>query len=76
MKKEISSQNCSCEVKKSSFEKQSGNISQKSTSGPVECSFDNNAKKFSPESIDFPPKVQKRWTEKKLKLIHFPWKLN
>ena len=50
--------------------------SQNCTSGHVEWSFDNNAKKFLPESIEFPPKVQKRWTEKKLKLIHFPWKLN
>ena len=40
--------------------------SQNCISGHVEWSFDNNAKKFSPESIDFPPKVQKKELEKKI----------
>ena len=48
--------------------------SQNCTSGHVEWSFDNNAKKFLPESIEFPPKVQKRWTEKKIKINPLPLK--
>ena len=48
--------------------------SQNCTSGQVEWSFDNNAKIFSPESIEFPPKVQKKNREKNLILIHFPWR--
>ena len=47
---------------------------QNCTSGHVEWSFDNNAKNFSPESIDFPPKVQKKEPRKKFNLIHFPWR--
>ena len=40
--------------------------SQNCISGHVEWSVDNNAGKFSPESIEFPLKVEKRWSEKKL----------
>ena len=48
--------------------------SQNCTSGHVEWSFDNNAKKFSPESIEFPPKVQKNEPKKKLKFNPFSLK--
>ena len=48
--------------------------SQNCTSGQVEWSFDNNAKIFSPESIEFPPQIQKKRTEKKLKINPFSLK--
>ena len=48
--------------------------SQNCTCGHVEWSFDNIAKIFLAESIEFPPKVQKNEPKKNLNLIHFPWK--
>ena len=48
--------------------------SQNCTCGHVEWSFDNIAKIFSPESIEFPPKVQKNEPKKKLKFDPFSLK--
>ena len=49
-------------------------ISQNCTSGHVDWKSENNAEKFPPESIDFPRKVQKRWTEKNFQFKLFSMK--
>ena len=44
---------------------------QNCTSGHVAWSFDNNAEKFLPESIELPLKVQKKEPKKKFISIYF-----
>ena len=48
--------------------------SQICISGHVEWIFDNNAKNFSPESIGFPPKNQKKEPRKKFNFNPFSLK--